>query len=304
MKTDPTLIIITGPTGIGKSRIAMEAAELLGCPIVSADSRQLYRGMEIGTAAPSKEDLERIPHFMVGITQPDDTYSAVRYEAEVIPLLEKLFTRYHYVIMEGGSMLYIDAICKGIDLMPDIPSDIRDFLKERQLTEGDKALLAELQLVDNDYFQCVDRCNMKRVLHALEIYYTTGKPYSSFLTATVKERPFRIRKIIIETARDKLYASINKRTLSMIEKGWVEEVKKLLPYRYTNALDTIGYKELFLYLDGEIDLEEAIRQIQRKTCLYARKQITWHKRDKECLHYPAEGNGEELLKLLWLKKEW
>lgn len=296
----PTLIVISGPTGVGKSRFAIDIAERLACPIVSADARQIYKGMEIGTAAPSPSDLKRAEHYMIGTVSPTDYYSAARYEAEVIPLLERLFRSHPYVVLAGGSMLYVDAVCFGIDPMPDVPLEIREHLKERLEAQGADALLDELKRVDPSYWRNVDRSNTKRILHALEVFYASGRPFSSFRTAVKKRRSFDIRKVLLVCEREKLYHDINERTLRMLDSGWLDETKSLLPYRNTNALDTIGYKELFAYLDGTIDFHEAIRLIQRNTRRYARKQMTWFRRDGEYLLYPNDASSAHLLRLLWL----
>lgn len=275
------LIVITGPTGVGKTDLSIELAEHYGTEIINADSRQIYAEMSIGTAAPTKEQMERVKHHFVATKHIGDYYSASMYEQEVLKLLDADSRENETMILSGGSMLYIDAVCNGIDDIPTIRDDIRQMMKQRLANEGLEALVEELKQLDPEYGRIVDEHNTRRVIHALEICHQTGSTYTSFRTGKKKQRPFRIIKIGLTCQRELLYERINQRVVRMIEAGLVEEVRSLLPYRYENALNTVGYKEIFKYIDGEISLDEAIRQIQSNSRQYARKQLTWYKRDEE-----------------------
>ena len=275
------LIVITGPTGVGKTDLSIELAEHYGTEIINADSRQIYAEMSIGTAAPTKEQMERVKHHFVATKHIGDYYSASMYEQEVLKLLDADGQENEIMILSGGSMLYIDAVCNGIDDIPTIRDDIRQMMKQRLANEGLEALVEELKQLDPEYGKIVDEHNTRRVIHALEICHQTGSTYTSFRTGKKKQRPFRIIKIGLTCQRELLYERINQRVVRMIEAGLVEEVRSLLPYRYENALNTVGYKEIFKYIDGEISLDEAIRQIQSNSRQYARKQLTWYKRDEE-----------------------
>lgn len=277
-----TLVVLTGPTGIGKTSLSLDLAEWLGSPIVSCDSRQFYREMHIGTAAPSSTELDRVPHHFVGHLSIHDYYSAARFESEVLQLLETaLFPQHDTVLMTGGSMLYIDAVCKGIDDMPDVDPLLRQQLQERWHQEGLQPLLAELERLDPVYAATVDRNNPKRVLHGLELCLLTGRPYSSFRRQTPKERPFNLIKLCLDMDRKILYQRIDKRVEQMMAQGLLEEARGLLPHRGLNALNTVGYKELFAYFDGLCSLDEAVKHIQFNTHKYARKQLTWFRRDPD-----------------------
>lgn len=275
------LIVITGPTGVGKTDLSIELAEHYGTEIINADSRQIYAEMSIGTAAPTKEQMERVKHHFVATKHIGDYYSASMYEQEVLKLLDADSHKNEIMILSGGSMLYIDAVCNGIDDIPTIRDDIRQMMKQRLANEGLEALVEELKQLDPEYGRIVDEHNTRRVIHALEICHQTGSTYTSFRTGKKKQRPFRIIKIGLTCQRELLYERINQRVVRMIEAGLVEEVRSLLPYRHENALNTVGYKEIFKYIDGEISLDEAIRQIQSNSRQYARKQLTWYKRDEE-----------------------
>lgn len=275
------LIVITGPTGVGKTDLSIELAEHYGTEIINADSRQIYAEMSIGTAAPTKEQMERVKHHFVATKHIGDYYSASMYEQEVLKLLDADSHKNEIMILSGGSMLYIDAVCNGIDDIPTIRDDIRQMMKQRLANEGLEALVEELKQLDPEYGRIVDEHNTRRVIHALEICHQTGLTYTSFRTGKKKQRPFRIIKIGLTCQRELLYERINQRVVRMIEAGLVEEVRSLLPYRHENALNTVGYKEIFKYIDGEISLDEAIRQIQSNSRQYARKQLTWYKRDEE-----------------------
>lgn len=280
------LLVITGPTGVGKTELALNIAEQTGLDIINADSRQIYAEIPIGTAAPTKDQLSRVRHHFVGTKHIGDYYSASLYEQEVMNLLsaEGGKTR----LMSGGSMMYIDAVCNGIDDIPTIREDVRILMKKRLAEEGLEALVAELKLLDPEYWETVDKNNPRRVVHALEICHQSGKTYTSFRKASQnisgnRQLPngerLNIIKIGITRDREELYDRINDRVLKMVEQGLIEEARKMLPFRHENALNTVGYKEMFKYFDREIPLEEAIRQIQSHTREYARKQLTWYKKD-------------------------
>ena len=275
------LLVIIGPTGVGKTELSLRIAENFGTEIVSADSRQLYANLKIGTAAPTPEELQRGPHHFIGTLQLTDYYSAAQYEEDALKLLDRLFQTKDVVILTGGSMMYVDAVCKGIDDIPTVDEETRKTLLERYEKEGLEQLCAELKLLDPDYYKIVDLKNHKRVIHALEICYMTGKTYTSFRTQEKKTRPFRMIKIGLTRDREELYARINQRVDIMMEQGLLDEVKQVYPYRQLNSLNTVGYKELFNYLDGEWALPFAIDKIKQNSRIYSRKQMTWFKRDEE-----------------------
>lgn len=275
------LLVIIGPTGVGKTELSLRIAENFGTEIVSADSRQLYANLKIGTAAPTPEELQRVPHHFIGTLQLTDYYSAAQYEEDALKLLDHLFQTKDVVILTGGSMMYVDAVCKGIDDIPTVDEETRKTLLERYEKEGLEQLCAELKLLDPDYYKIVDLKNHKRVIHALEICYMTGKTYTSFRTQEKKTRPFRMIKIGLTRDREELYARINQRVDIMMEQGLLDEVKQVYRYRQLNSLNTVGYKELFNYLDGEWALPFAIDKIKQNSRIYSRKQMTWFKRDEE-----------------------
>lgn len=276
-----TLVVLIGPTGVGKTELSLRLAEKFNTSIVSSDSRQLYADLKIGTAAPTSEQLKRIPHHFIGTLKLTDYFSAAQYEMEALALLESLFTEKDVVILTGGSMMYVDAICKGIDDIPTIDSDTRELMLSRYENEGLDNLSNELKLLDPEYYKIVDIKNPKRVIHALEICYMTGKTYTSFRIREKKQRPFRILKIGLTRDREELYNRINQRVDIMMEEGLLEEAKSVYPYRQLNALNTVGYKELFNYLDGQWTLSFAIDKIKQNSRIYSRKQMTWFKRDEE-----------------------
>lgn len=300
----PTLIVIIGPTGIGKTELSLSIAEAYQTSIISADSRQLYADLKIGTAAPTPEQLKRVPHYFVGTLKLTDYYSAAQYEAEVLKELDHLFQTNPVVVMTGGSMMYVDAVCKGIDDIPTVDKETRELMIQRYETEGLERLCAELKLLDPEYYNIVDLKNPKRVIHALEICYMTGKTYTSFRTRTVKDRPFRILKIGLKRDREELYERINKRVDIMMEEGLLEEARSVYPYRQLNSLNTVGYKELFNYLDGQWELPFAVEKIKQNSRIYSRKQVTWFKRDEEIAWFHPD-QQEEILKYIseCLKKE-
>ena len=276
-----TLFVLIGPTGVGKTELSLNIAEMLGCHIVSADSRQMYADLKIGTASPTPDQLARVPHHFVGNLSLTDYYSAARYEEEAIKCLNHLFQTNNYALLTGGSMMYVDAVCKGIDDIPTVDADTRAFMMERYEQEGLEPLCAELRLLDPEYYRIVDLKNPKRVIHALEICHITGRTYTSYRTQSCKERPFRIVKMGLRREREELYERINRRVEIMMEDGLLDEVRSVLPYRDLNSLNTVGYKELFMYLDGEWTLDFAIEKIKQNSRIYSRKQMTWFKRDTE-----------------------
>lgn len=285
----PTLIVLIGPTGVGKTELSLTIAEKYHTPILSSDSRQLYADLRIGTAAPTPDQLARVPHFFVGTLKLTDYYSAAQYEAEVLKKLDELFTTHPVVLMTGGSMMYVDAVCKGIDDIPTVDKETRELMMYRYETEGLERLCAELKLLDPEYYQQVDLKNPKRVIHALEICYMTGRTYTSFRTRTTKKRPFHILKIGLKRDREELYERINRRVDLMMEEGLLEEARQVYPYRHLNSLNTVGYKELFSYFDGTWDLPFAIEKIKQNSRIYSRKQMTWFKRDTDITWFhPAQ----------------
>ena len=277
----PTLIVIGGPTAVGKTAYAIETAKKFHTSIISADSRQFYKEMRIGTAFPSEEELAAVKHYFVGTLSLEDYYSASLYEQQVLALLDTLFKTHDYALMAGGSMMYIDAVCNGIDDIPTIDDETRATMKRRLQEEGLESLCKELQRLDPDYYEIVDRQNPKRVVHALEICTMTGKTYTSFRKREKKSRPFRMIKIGLNRERQELYDRINARVDEMMKKGFLEEAKGLIGLKSLNALNTVGYKELFDYLEGRWTLEEAIERIKGNTRRYARKQLTWYKKDEQ-----------------------
>lgn len=286
------LIVILGPTGIGKTDLSIEVAERYNTEIISSDSRQIYRDMVIGTAAPDSTQLARVKHHFIGILSPNEYYSAAQYETDVMSLLDVLFKKYDNVVMTGGSMMYIDAVCKGIDDIPTIDSETRQIILERYEAEGLESLAAELKLLDPEYYAIADIKNPKRVLHALEVCYMTGRTFTSFRTQTKKERPFNIIKIGLKREREELYDRINRRVGIMLENGLVDEVRKLEKYRNLNSLNTVGYKEIFKYLDGEYTLDFAADKIRQNSRIYSRKQMTWFKKDTDTVWFHPDMKEE------------
>lgn len=275
------LFVLLGPTGVGKTELSLALAKELKTPIINADSRQIFKEIPIGTAAPTLDEQKQVEHFFVGSHSINDYYSAALYESDVIKTLNSIFSRSNVALLTGGSMMYIDAVCKGIDDIPTIREDIRQKYKVRLETEGLEQLLVELKRVDSEYYSIVDKKNYRRVVHALEICNQTGKTYTSFRISSVSKRSFKIVKIGLNRPREELYERINKRVLSMIDKGLIDEAKRMYPNKHLTALNTVGYKELFKYFDGDYDCEEAIRRIQSNTRQYMRKQLTWFKKDTE-----------------------
>ena len=287
-----TLIVLIGPTGVGKTELSLSIAEHFKTCIVSADSRQLYADLKIGTAAPTHDQLARVPHHFVGTLRLTDYYSAAQYEAEVMVKLKELFQQNDVVVLTGGSMMYVDAICKGIDDIPTVDKETRELMIQRYEEEGLEKLCSELKLLDPEYYQIVDLKNPKRVIHALEICYMTGKTYTSFRTREIKKRPFRIIKIGLTREREELYNRINRRVDEMMEKGLLEEARSVAEYKHLNSLNTVGYKEIFKYIDGEWPLDFAIEKIKQNSRIYSRKQMTWFKRDTEISWFHPEKKEE------------
>lgn len=276
-----TLFVLLGPTAVGKTELSLKIAEALGSPILNADSRQLYRDIPIGTAAPTAEQMQRVRHYFVGTLGLEEYYSAAAYEQQVMELLPTLFGETPGVLLSGGSMLYIDAVCRGIDDIPTVDEETRTLLRQRLAEEGLGRLCAELRLLDPEYYRKADLHNTQRIVHALEICYQTGRPYSSFLSQQTKQRPFRIIKIGLQRPREELFSRINQRALKMLENGFEQEARRVYPLRHLNSLNTVGYKEMFRYISGEWSLPQAIEKIQRNTRVYAKKQMTWFQRDAD-----------------------
>ena len=270
---------MTGPTAVGKTDVCLQVARQFDIPIINADSRQLFRELKIGTAAPTEEQMAQVKHYFVGSLSIGDYYSASMYEQDILQLLDTLFQDSDYALLSGGSMMYIDAVCNGIDDIPTVDNKMRDTLKRRLEEEGLEPLVEELHRLDPEHWAIVDRQNPRRVVHALEICLMTGKTYTSFRKAEKKERPFQIIKIGLNRDREELYHRINVRVDQMMAQGLLNEVRAMNEYRNVNALNTVGYKELFNYLDGLWTLDEAVERIKGNTRRYARKQLTWFKRD-------------------------
>jgi len=286
-----TLIVITGPTAVGKTELCIDIAKRFGIPIINADSRQIFRTLTIGTAAPTEEQLQQVRHYFVGRLELNEYYSASMYEEEVLALLQELFKTSDYALLTGGSMMYIDAVCNGIDDIPTVDDDTRALMKKRLAEEGLESLCEELKRLDPEHYAIVDKQNPRRVVHALEICHMTGRTYTSFRTNQKQERPFRIIKIGLTREREELYNRINQRVDNMMQNGFLQEAKQLFPQRELNALNTVGYKDLFSYLEGTWSLEEAVERIKGNTRRYARKQLTWYKKDPDMKWFTL--NGEE-----------
>lgn len=295
-----TLYVLLGPTGVGKTQVAIELANFLHTPVINADSRQIFAELPIGTAAPTKEQLLSVKHYFVGNHHVTDYYSAALFEEDCLDLLSRLFSgkedgcKHDTALLSGGSMMYIDAVCKGIDDIPTVDDKTRIAMKKRLDKEGLPSLVEEIKHLDPEYWKIVDHNNPRRVVHALEICHMTGRKYSSFRTSKAKERPFKIVKIGLNRPREEMYERINSRVIAMMSEGLVEEALKVMPWREFNALNTVGYKEMFYYLDGLLTREETVRQIQSNTRRYMRKQLTWFKKDQD-IKWFTPGNIEEII---------
>ena len=298
--SDSTLVVITGPTAVGKTALTIELARHYHTPVINADSRQIYRELRIGTAAPSEEQLQQAKHYFVGNKSIHDYYNASMYEQDVLEVLKKEPSDTN--ILSGGSMMYIDAVCNGIDDIPTVRDDIREEMKRRYEEEGLEALCEDLRRLDPEHYAIVDRQNYRRVIHALEICYQTGRTYTSFRTQSKKERPFRIVKIGLNRDRYELYNRINARVDAMMEQGLLHEAESLYNQRQLNALNTVGYKEMFDYMDGRWSLDEAVERMKGNTRRYARKQLTWFKRDEEVRWFHPD-QIDEILKYIEVTKE-
>ena len=277
----PTLIVVVGPTGSGKSALAVELAKHYGAPVISTDSRQVYRGLRIGTAQPTADELAAAKHYFIADREVEDNFNCGRYETEALALLEELFKTNRYVVAVGGSGLYVKALCEGMDSLPEADDEVRQMLKSRLESEGIGSLVEELRRLDPKYAEEVDLCNPARVMRALEVCLTTGKPYSEQRSCTVAERWFNIVKIGTDMPRDVLYERIDRRVDMMVEEGLVEEARAMYPKRELNSLQTVGYREMFDYFDGTITLAEAIELVKRNSRRYAKRQLTWFRRDEE-----------------------
>jgi tRNA dimethylallyltransferase len=279
--SDKTLIVVTGPTAVGKTALCLNIAKRFDIPVINADSRQVYKVLQIGTARPTEQQMQQVKHYFVGCLSLNDYYSASLFEQQVLKLLETLFLDSDYALMSGGSMMYIDAVCNGIDDIPTIDDKTRATMKCRLATEGLQKLCEELQRLDPEYYDIVDRQNPKRIVHALEICTMTGRTYTSFRKQERKRRPFRVIKIGLNRPREELYKRINTRVDQMMADGLLKEAEQMYKTRDLNALNTVGYKELFEYFDGRWPLEEAVERIKGNTRRYARKQLTWYKKDPD-----------------------
>lgn len=289
---EKTLIVITGPTASGKSALAIETALRLGTEIISADSRQIYNGIPIVTAMPSLEELAAVPHHLINMLPLDAYYSASMFEEDAMRLATKIMDEKGSVVVCGGSMMYVDALCNGIDELPTVPDDIRSELEDEVSEKGVEWLRAELQRLDPEYYAAVDINNAKRVFHALEIIRTAGKTYTELRTGVRRERPFRILKYMLAPERPVLFDRINRRVDAMAAAGLEEEARRVYPLRHLNSLNTVGLKEMFAWFDGTMDRHNAIERIKKNTRVYAKKQLTWWARDKEII--PLDSNGARI----------
>ena len=293
-----TLVLILGPTGVGKTELSLRVAEHFGCPIVNCDSRQVFRDIPIGTATPTPEEQVRVKHYFVATRDLEEDYNAGQFERDALTLLDELFRSHEVVVMTGGSMLYADAVCNGLDDLPAVPENIRAEVQRNYETKGIEWLQSEVQRLDSNYWNEVDQQNPARLAHCVELCLTTGKPYSLLRTKSRKERSFRIVKIGLERPREELYDRINRRVLQMIEDGLVEEARKVYPKRTLNSLQTVGYRELFAYFAGEYNLNRAIELIQQNTRHYAKRQMTWFRRDAEIHWLNADDDYEKNISLI------
>ena len=293
-----TLVLILGPTGVGKTELSLRVAEHYGCPILNCDSRQVFKSIPIGTAAPTEAEQARVKHYFIATRALEEDYNAGQYERDALRVLEDLFRTHEVVVMTGGSMLYADAVCYGLDELPAVPAAIRLSVQESYEKHGLTWLQAEVQRLDPNYWEEVDQQNPARLAHCVELSLTTGKPYSSLRTNTRVQRPFRIVKVALERPREELYDRINRRVLQMIEEGLVEEARSVYPKRHLNSLQTVGYRELFACFDGEYDLNRAIELIQQNTRHYAKRQMTWFRRDQDIHWLKANDDYEKNIHII------
>lgn len=293
-----TLVLILGPTGVGKTELSLRVAEHYGCPILNCDSRQVFKSIPIGTAAPTAAEQARVKHYFIATRALEEDYNAGQYERDALRVLEDLFRTHEVVVMTGGSMLYADAVCYGLDELPAVPAAIRLSVQESYEKHGLTWLQAEVQRLDPNYWEEVDQQNPARLAHCVELSLTTGKPYSSLRTNTRVQRPFRIVKVALERPREELYDRINRRVLQMIEDGLVEEARSVYPKRHLNSLQTVGYRELFACFDGEYDLNRAIELIQQNTRHYAKRQMTWFRRDEDIHWLKANDDYEKNIHII------
>lgn len=297
MDNKPTLLVILGPTGVGKTNISLRLAEFFACPIVSSDSRQFYRELKIGTAAPTEDQLNRVKHYFIGSHSIFDEYNAGQYEQDVMSLLDELFQKHKIVMLVGGSMMYIDAICNGMDDIPTVDADTRSFWQNQFAEFGLEFIQNELKRLDPTHYEEVDLLNPKRIMHALEICRMTGKPYSELRTGQKKERPFNVVKIGLNRPRPELYERINLRVEEMMAEGLLEEAKQFYEYRHLNTLNTVGYKELYEYMAGNWPLNFAVNMIRQDSRRYAKRQLTWFNRDKE-IHWFHPTEEEKIMEFV------
>ena len=283
---------------MGKTAVAIDLAQRLGTEIVSADSRQIFKGMPIGTAAPSPDELQAVKHHFIACKELTDYYSAAQFEVDALEVIQEIFTRNQYAILCGGSMMYIDAVCHGIDDIPTISDAIRTSVASDYAQFGLDEMVSRLQRLDPEYCRNADLKNAKRIIHAIEICLQSGVPYSTLRTGNRKQRPFRIVKILLNMPREELFARINRRVDIMLEQGLLNEAKALYPLKHLNSLNTVGYKELFAYFDGEMDYHTACERIKKNTRVYAKKQLTWFARDPQIITLNPTTATEEILKLL------
>ena len=293
-----TLIVITGPTGVGKTDTAIGVAKTLGCEIISADSRQIYRQIPITTAAPTPEEMAQVKHHFVAFKNLDEYYSAAQFEEDVMQLLPEMFAKCPYAVMCGGSMMYIDAVCRGIDQIPTISSDVREATYRMYEEIGLEGMLERLKVLDPEYYEVVDRKNTKRVIHALEICAESGGTYTALRTGMAKERPFRIIKVALNVSRDELFDRINHRVDKMIEAGMEQEARSVYHLRHLNSLNTVGFKEMFAYFDGTMDFVTARERIKKNTRVYAKKQLTWHAKDQSIVWTAPAQAHETIMELI------
>lgn len=291
----PTLLVIVGPTGVGKTELALRVAERFGCPIVNADSRQIYREIPIGTAAPTAEEQARVKHYFVGTHSLTEDYNAGQYERDAVALLNELFQSHEVVVLTGGSMMYIDAVVKGLDDMPEVSQSLREEIRRQYEEKGITWLQTEVERLDPQYWAEVDQQNPQRLMHCLEICLATGRTFTEFRQGQKRERPWRTVKIGLRREREELYERINRRVMLMLDAGLEEEVRAVYDLRHLNSLQTVGYRELFRYIDGEWSREEAIRMIQQNSRHYAKRQMTWWNRDEEIHWVDASKDVETII---------